>query len=88
MNRLNDRFDTHTWIDLAGADYLSDNDYFSMIIFGAITSPKVSKRWLIQGDQNKEAEVGKQHNGKQDVGTNCSWQLLNTGKLEFRCQKD
>ena len=31
MIRFNARFDTHKWIDLAGADYLSDNDDFSMI---------------------------------------------------------
>ena len=30
------RFDTHKWIDLAGADYLADNDEFLMIIFGAM----------------------------------------------------
>ena len=30
------------WIDLAGADYLTDNDKFSMIIFGAMLSPKVT----------------------------------------------
>ena len=37
INRLYDQFDTDKRIDLAGADYLSDNDYFPMIIFGAIT---------------------------------------------------
>ena len=31
MNRFYDRFDTHKWIDLAEADYLSDKDDFSMI---------------------------------------------------------
>ena len=36
MNRFYDQFDTHKWIDLAGADYLADNDDFSMIIFVAI----------------------------------------------------
>ena len=30
------RFNTHKWIDFAGADYLTDNDEFSMIIFGAM----------------------------------------------------
>ena len=30
------RFDTHKWNDLAGADYLTDNDDISVIIFGAM----------------------------------------------------
>ena len=30
------RFDTHKGIDFAGADYLTDNDEFSMITFGAM----------------------------------------------------
>ena len=36
---------TQTWIifDLAGADYLADNDDFSMIIFGPMLSHKVGK---------------------------------------------
>ena len=42
MNQLYDRFDKHKWIDFSGADYSSDYDYFLMIIFGAIISPKVT----------------------------------------------
>ena len=34
MNRFYDLFDTHKWNDLAGADYLSDNDDFSLIFLG------------------------------------------------------
>ena len=41
-DRSDYQFDTHKWIDLAGADYLTDNDDFSVILFGPITSPKVS----------------------------------------------
>ena len=48
MNWFYDWFDTHKWIDLAGADYLSDNNYLSMIIFGAITSPKVTTAYIIK----------------------------------------
>ena len=36
------RFDTHKWIDLAGADYLTDYDDISVIFLGPITSPKVT----------------------------------------------
>ena len=43
MNRFYDQFDIHKWIDFSGADYLSNNDEFSMIFFGAIRSPKVTK---------------------------------------------
>ena len=36
MNWFYDQFDAQKWIDLAGADYLADNDDFLMIIFGAM----------------------------------------------------
>ena len=42
MNQLYNRFDLPKRSDLAGADYLFDNDYFSMIIFGPMLSPKVT----------------------------------------------
>ena len=35
-HRSDYRFDTNKWIDFSGADYLTDNDEFSMIIFGAM----------------------------------------------------
>ena len=33
-DRCDYQFDTHKWIDLAGADYLTDNDDISVIFFG------------------------------------------------------
>ena len=41
-DRSDYRFDTHKWIDWAGADYLTDNDDISVFLFGPITSPKVT----------------------------------------------
>ena len=41
-DRSDYRFGTHKWIDLAGPDYLTDNDDISVIFFGPITSPKVT----------------------------------------------
>ena len=41
-DRSDYRFDTHKWIDLAGADYLTNNDDISVIFFGPMLSPKVS----------------------------------------------
>ena len=38
-DRSDYRFDTHKWINLAGADYLTDNNDISVIFF--IKSPKV-----------------------------------------------
>ena len=42
MNRLYNPFDAHKWIVFSGADYLSDNEDFMMIIFNDFESPKVS----------------------------------------------
>ena len=42
MNRFYDRFDPHKWINFSGADYFAGYGYFMMIIFGAISSPKVT----------------------------------------------
>ena len=47
MNRFYERFDGPKWIDFTEANYLTGNDYFSMIIFGAITSPKFNNIDLI-----------------------------------------
>ena len=40
-DRCKYQFDGCEWINLSGADYLSDNDEFLMIFFGAIRLPKV-----------------------------------------------
>ena len=37
---------TKTYRVFSGAEYLSDNDEFSMIFFGAIRSPKVTIKWV------------------------------------------
>ena len=41
-DRSDYRFDTHKRIDLAGANYLTDNDDISVIFFGPITLLKVT----------------------------------------------
>ena len=42
MNRLYNQFDAHKWIDFSGADYLSDNKDFTVIIFNDYELPKVN----------------------------------------------
>ena len=52
-DRSDYRFDTHKRIDLAGADYLTDNDDISVIFFGPITSPKVSVRCVRERERER-----------------------------------
>ena len=60
------RFDTHKWIDLAGADYLTDNDDISVIFFGPITSPKVTAgEW---GVGLKAVPSHEPHVAKKNIG--------------------
>ena len=55
MNRLYNQFDAHKWSVFSGADYLSDNEDFTMIFSNDYDSPKVnsccseakSQIWLI-----------------------------------------
>ena len=42
-DRSDYRFDTHKWIDLARADYLTDNDDFLVIFLGPMSLPKVTR---------------------------------------------
>ena len=44
-SQLYNRFDSHKWIYFSRADYLTDNDEFSMCFFGPMLLPKVTLRY-------------------------------------------
>ena len=72
MNQLYDQFDGPKWINFSGADYLSDNDEFSMIFFGVTKSPKVSTKWYKKGQKEvvrKFKELGCKVNFEHVVQT-------------------
>ena len=55
MHRLYNQFDAHKWIDLAGADYLSNNDDFSWLFLERCNRRRLPDIFQIDDDGDKRS---------------------------------
>ena len=60
MNRIYNWFNSHKWIDFSGADYLTDNDEFSIFFLDRCNRLRLQRgeRGLLQGDGLSRALCG------------------------------